>query len=388
MATTTTRLALSKPASTDLVSAFQGTVSTSFNTIDANFAFNVATKVGPYTAVAGDFIKADVSGRTVTDGVTNSTAVVTSATASFVAGDVGRLITGTNIPALSYIGVVTNGTTIGLSSSPTTNTPVNATGSGSGITLVIGASWSLTLPASPFNGAQVGVKLTVAPGANTLTVVGTVDGASNPTLTSLNAVRVYVYDGTAWQVTGSGAPLGPVTVDTLTITDAKNIVLGLSTGTQIGTATTQKVAFLGSTPVVQQANSVDLGAVLSTFGFRASGGNPPLNLGTGTLTGGTITGNTAVQTVAGGCTNILGASASFAYLGTTSSQPLDLYSNSAAIARFAGGAVTINAGNVFFPCQAATGSEPAYVKGGMYFNTTLNKLRVGGATAWETVTSV
>ena len=43
---------------------------------------------------------------------------------------------------------------------------------------------------------------------------------------------------------------------------------------------------------------------------------------------------------------------------------------------------------VMFPQQAATASAPAYVKGGLYFDTTLNKLRVGGATAWETVTSV
>lgn len=42
---------------------------------------------------------------------------------------------------------------------------------------------------------------------------------------------------------------------------------------------------------------------------------------------------------------------------------------------------------VFEPLQAATVSAPAYVKGGMYFDTTLNKLRIGGATAWETVTS-
>ena len=40
------------------------------------------------------------------------------------------------------------------------------------------------------------------------------------------------------------------------------------------------------------------------------------------------------------------------------------------------------------PQQAATASAPAYVKGAIYFDTTLNKLRVGGATAWETITSV
>jgi hypothetical protein len=44
-------------------------------------------------------------------------------------------------------------------------------------------------------------------------------------------------------------------------------------------------------------------------------------------------------------------------------------------------------GGIFKPMQAPTASAPAYVKGGVYFDTTLNKLRIGGATAWETVTS-
>ena len=43
---------------------------------------------------------------------------------------------------------------------------------------------------------------------------------------------------------------------------------------------------------------------------------------------------------------------------------------------------------VMFPQQATTAAAPAYVKGGLYFDITLNKLRVGGATAWETITSV
>lgn len=42
---------------------------------------------------------------------------------------------------------------------------------------------------------------------------------------------------------------------------------------------------------------------------------------------------------------------------------------------------------LLMPVQATTAGAPAYVKGAMYFDTTLNKLRVGGATAWETVTS-
>ena len=37
--------------------------------------------------------------------------------------------------------------------------------------------------------------------------------------------------------------------------------------------------------------------------------------------------------------------------------------------------------------QYPTSKAPAYYKGGVYFDTTLNKLRVGGASGWETVTS-
>lgn len=48
---------------------------------------------------------------------------------------------------------------------------------------------------------------------------------------------------------------------------------------------------------------------------------------------------------------------------------------------------TILFGRIRIP-QYTTAGAPAYVKGSMYFDTTLNKLRIGGATAWETVTSI
>ena len=43
---------------------------------------------------------------------------------------------------------------------------------------------------------------------------------------------------------------------------------------------------------------------------------------------------------------------------------------------------------VIMPKQAATASAPTYVAGGVYYDTTLHKLRIGGASGWETVTSV
>jgi hypothetical protein len=38
--------------------------------------------------------------------------------------------------------------------------------------------------------------------------------------------------------------------------------------------------------------------------------------------------------------------------------------------------------------QFTTAGAPAYTKGSAYFDTTLNKLRIGGVAAWETITSV
>lgn len=42
---------------------------------------------------------------------------------------------------------------------------------------------------------------------------------------------------------------------------------------------------------------------------------------------------------------------------------------------------------IFFPVQAPNTSIPTYVKGGIYFNTTDNKLMIGGVGGWETITS-
>lgn len=54
----------------------------------------------------------------------------------------------------------------------------------------------------------------------------------------------------------------------------------------------------------------------------------------------------------------------------------------------ASGKFTVQPDGVILPRQATTAAAPAYVKGGMYFDTTLNKMRIGGASGWETITSV
>lgn len=77
-----------------------------------------------------------------------------------------------------------------------------------------------------------------------------------------------------------GTVAAAASVTTLTISDGSNIVLSGTTGTKIGTATTQKLAFYNSAPVVQPA-----GASVTTAGFTAG-------LGAAVLVDSTFTGNT------------------------------------------------------------------------------------------------
>jgi hypothetical protein len=98
--------------------------------------------------------------------------------------------------------------------------------------------------------------------------------------------------------------------------------------------------------------------------------------------------------VAGGSI-VNGTSTSVYYLGTPSNNYI-YYDGSSLFTRLGGTdrlTITASTGAATFagiikPQQATTAGAPAYVKGAIYFDTTLNKLRVGGATAWETITSV
>jgi hypothetical protein len=56
----------------------------------------------------------------------------------------------------------------------------------------------------------------------------------------------------------------------------QNIVTDTTTGTKIGTATNQKIGFFNATPIVQVANTTDLGTVLSDLGLRAAGTAYPI----------------------------------------------------------------------------------------------------------------
>lgn len=90
-------------------------------------------------------------------------------------------------------------------------------------------------------------------------------------------------------VTASDVGALPISGGTLTgdlTLSTHNLITDTTTGTKIGTATTQKIGHYGSTPVVQQAATTDLGTVLSAQGFRAAGTAYPITTsGTVSLSG-------------------------------------------------------------------------------------------------------
>lgn len=87
--------------------------------------------------------------RVVADGVLNSTTTITSATAAFVAGDVGKSVVGTNIPTGAYIASVTNGTTAVMSAA--------ATATASGVSLTFGCVIRLGIRRDDGNGYPANV---------------------------------------------------------------------------------------------------------------------------------------------------------------------------------------------------------------------------------------
>jgi hypothetical protein len=101
------------------------------------------------------------------------------------------------------------------------------------------------------------------------------------------------------------------------ILDSVNWTFGSTTGTKIGTATTQKIGFFNATPVVQPSDTTDLRTALINLGLYASGGASPLNLNGGALTVGSAS-------VADGGNVVLGSSTG-SKIGTATSQKLGFF---------------------------------------------------------------
>ncbi len=183
--------------------------------------------------------------RTVGDLATNSNTAITSATAAFTADDIGKPVSGTNIPASTTIVAVTSATAATLSQ--------NATGTGTGGTLVLGlalaaASYATLTPLHFLHGA--------------VTIAGASVPVSEATISGDNGLDV---DRRFLGQAGISEPLeaelrtydGSLTCEFSNLTQYRRflnasevaLVLTLTSGADIVTVT-MNVRFDGETPAV------------------------------------------------------------------------------------------------------------------------------------------
>lgn len=152
--------------------------------------------------------------------------------------------TGDLVTALSNLGLVTSGT-------------VSATAALDGSFAVN----NTTTPTKQFKWNLAGQT------ASTILTLATAQSTSQtlniPNITASDTIMTL---GLAQTVTGAKT----FTTGNLTITDV-NIVLGTTTGTQIGTATSQKLGFYGKTAIVQPG-AIDVATALFNLGLMATGG--------------------------------------------------------------------------------------------------------------------
>jgi spore coat polysaccharide biosynthesis protein SpsF (cytidylyltransferase family) len=107
----------------------------------------------------------------------------------------------------------------------------------------------------------------VQPSGAALTALSNLGLIASPTLTESDITNL-VADLAAKAPILSPTFTGTVTLPAVIHTDATNIAFGTTTGTKIGTATNQKIAFYNATPIVQPSGNISI--ALSNLGLIAS----------------------------------------------------------------------------------------------------------------------
>jgi len=101
--------------------------------------------------------------------------------------------------------------------------------------------------------------------ATSISVSGLASFASNIAITASGDLTVDAVTATSLGVSGIATITDQTITNDLTISDAGNVILAATTGTKVGTATTQKLGFWNVTPVVQPAAAAQA-AVTATGG--------------------------------------------------------------------------------------------------------------------------
>jgi hypothetical protein len=223
-----------------------GTLVVQLNTtyVPGGISVQLAGSLSGNQAISGTQTITSASATSLTVGPNGATNPVLTVDGSTASAATGVKVKG----AAAAGGVALTVTTSGTNESAT----IDAAGSGT-ITLngVAGGGTGAVQIGGAASGANAtGLKVTPAAAASGVAIVAVSTGTDeNVTLDAKGA-------GT---LTLNGTATGTVTVGAnLTMANAKNIVFNTSTGTKIGTATSQKLAFYNSTPIVQPTASVDV----------------------------------------------------------------------------------------------------------------------------------
>jgi len=194
--------------------------------------------------------------------------------------------------------------------------------------------------------------------AATFAVTGAPVAGTNATLT--NSYAVWVQGGVS-RFDGN-----------ISLNDAVNVVIGTTTGTKFGTATTQKIGFYNATPIVQPSG--DVITALTNLGLVATptisattltGIVPSTSGGTGVNNAGTIT-NASNTTITGGGTLALGGftltvpATGTATLGTGTAGQVALWGGTNTVQGSTTFTYTATTGLTIAPTAVASGTQTAF----------------------------
>lgn len=215
------------------------------------------------------------------------------------------------VPLTFSTGLTRTVNTITVNTSQNISTLSNLTSNGLVTTSGGTGALSVTVP-----GTGVLTALAVNVGTAGAFVVngGALGTPSSGTVTNLTGTASININGTVGATTPAAGTFTTGTINTsLTMADGANIILNSTTGTKIGTATTQKLAFFNSVPIVQPTGSVI--TALQNLGLGAS-----LTIPASTITSGaalTKTDDTNVTLTLGGSPTTALLAASSLTLGWT-----------------------------------------------------------------------
>ena len=256
---------LATPSSANLASALTTKTGTG-NNVFADGATLTTPTLGVATATSINKVAFTAPATAATLTLANNKTLTVNNTLTFAGTDGSTLTIGAGgtLGSAAYQNTGTSGANVPLCSTANTWSGNQTIGAGSGVANVFANGGSSGTNGPIFTG-QASSSTTFAVGGYSAIVGGSYNAAL--TLYSVSG-RPVIYSGTKDDIVtnNSSDTLNNKTLNGVTMQDNTNIVLSTSTGTKIGTGTTQKLGFFNKTPVVQPAavaNATDAASVIT-----------------------------------------------------------------------------------------------------------------------------